>query len=143
MILIVDTNIVFAGLLKNSSTRRLLIDSPFTLYAPETMLKEIKKYEEEIINRAGFTKAEFEILFNLITEGIQIIEKKLYAHKLKEAEKLIGNIDKGDVPFLALALSMPNAGIWTENVRHFKQKDVRIWTTKEITKLISNSSIGL
>ena len=143
MILIVDTNIIFAGLLRNSGTRQLLIDSPFTLYAPETILKEIRKYEEEIIRRAGFTKAEFEILFNLITDDIRIIEKKHYAPKLKEADKLIGGLDKGDVPFLALALSIPNDGIWTENVKHFRQNRVKIWTTKELTKRISSLSMGL
>lgn len=134
MILIVDTNILFAGLLRNSLTRQLLIDPPFILYAPETALKEIRKYEEEIIKRAGFTKAEFEILFDLITDGIQIVGKEQYAHKIKEADKLIGNVDQGDVPFLALALSRLNDGIWTENVKHFKQNLVKIWTTKELIK---------
>jgi len=136
MILIVDTNIIFAGLLRNSITRRLLIDPPFTLYAPETILNEIRKYEEEIIKRAGFTKSEFEILFNLITDGIQIVEKEKYAQKIKEADKLIGHIDQGDVPFLALALSISNDGIWTENVKHFKQKHVKIWTTRELVRHI-------
>ena len=34
MILIVDTNIIFSGLVKDSLTRKLLIDCPFSLYAP-------------------------------------------------------------------------------------------------------------
>lgn len=134
MILIVDSNILFAGLLRDSTTRELLIDPPFTLYAPETVVKEIRKYEDEIVKRTSFTKEEFEVLFNLITERIQIIEKAQYAHKIEEADKIIGDIDKGDVPFLALALSIPNDGIWTENVKHFKQKQVRIWMTKELVK---------
>jgi predicted nucleic acid-binding protein len=133
MILIVDTNILFAGLLRNSTTRQLLLDPPCTLFAPETALKEIRKYGGEIVRRAGFTKAEFELLFNFLADNITIIEKERHAHKMREADKLIGSIDKGDVPFLALALSVPNDGIWTENVKHFsKQKKARIWTTKEL-----------
>lgn len=132
MILIVDSNIIFAALLKDSMTRELLIDSPITLLAPETTLNEIQKYESEIIKRAGYTKDEFEILFALITGNIELVEKEKYAHKLKEADELICHIDKGDVPFLALALTTPNDGIWTENVKHFKQDKVKVWTTKEL-----------
>ena len=118
----------------STSEAAIISERITTLGNKKTALKEIRKYEQEIINRAGFTKAEFEILFNLITDGIQIVEKEKYFHKIKEADKLIGNIDQGDVPFLALALSIPNDGIWTENVKHFKQKHVKIWTTKELAQ---------
>ncbi|MDP4012937.1 MAG: PIN domain-containing protein [Candidatus Nanoarchaeia archaeon] len=132
MILIIDTNIIFAALLRESITRKLLIDSPFTLYAPETTLKEIRKYEKEICKRAGYTREDFEILFNLIIENINIIAREKYLPKLKEADKLIGHLDKGDVPFLALALAISNDGIWTENIKHFKQDQIKVWTTKDL-----------
>ncbi len=75
-------------------------------------------------------------MLELITEKIHIIEKEKYSDKLDEAEKIIGVIDKDDVPFIALALSMANDGIWTENVKHFgKQDKVKIWTTKELLSL--------
>ena len=53
MILIIDTNIIHAALLKDSITRGLLIDCPFDLYAPETPIKEIKNmkmryYEDRV-----------------------------------------------------------------------------------------------
>mgnify|MGYP001616924247 CR=1 FL=1 len=47
MILVIDTNILFAALLRDSKTREILIDSPLVLYAPETIIKEIRKYENE------------------------------------------------------------------------------------------------
>lgn len=139
MILVIDSNVVFAGLLRDGTVRELLIDSQFILYAPEIMLKEIRKYAQEIIKRAGYTKEEFEILFALITDSIEIVEKEKYAYKLPEADKLIGHIDKGDVPFLALALSIANEGIWTENVKHFKQEKIRIWTTTELIKKMNSA----
>lgn len=142
MILIIDSNVVFAALLKDSATRGLLIDSPFTFYAPETMLKEIRKYEGEICRRAGFKKTEFEILFSLITDNIEIVEKQKYEKYLKDADKLIGAVDKGDVPFLALALSMPNGGIWTQNAKHFeRQKKIRIWATTDILRHLRDADL--
>lgn len=77
MILIVDTNVIFAALLKESVTRSLLINSPIDLYTPETAISEIRKYEEEIIRRTRLSKKEFETLFASITERIIIIEKNI------------------------------------------------------------------
>ncbi len=137
MIFIIDTNIVFSALVKDSDTRKLLIDSSFSLYAPETMIIEIRKYEDLIIEKSRLTKNDFELLFNLLIENIKIIEKELYINKLKEADKIIGNIHKGDVPFIALALSITNDGIWSED-KHFEVQDnVKVWKTKEVIKLIT------
>lgn len=56
---------------------------------------------------------------------------------LGEADRLLGDVDKGDVPFIALALTIPNDGIWTENIHHFKkQNKINILTTKELVFLI-------
>jgi len=139
MILVVDSNIVFAGLLRDSTTRRLLVDSPNSLYAPETLLIEIGKYADEIIRRSGLSKEEFEVLFSLITENIEVMEIEAYRHHLKDAEESLGRIDKGDIPFLALALSIPCDGVWTENSTHFNKQDkVKVWTTGEIIANLTN-----
>ena len=71
-----------------------------------------------------------------MTERVEIIEKHNYEPHLNEAEKRIGKSDLGDVPFLALALSRPNDGIWTENVKHFKNAKVKLWTTKELMRIV-------
>ncbi len=84
------------------------------------------------------SKDEFELLFSLITENIQIIEKGEYLDKIEEANTLIGSKDKGDIPFLALALSVSNDGIWTQNTKHYaSQKKIKTWTTHELTTKIN------
>lgn len=137
MILVVDSNIVFSALLRDGTIRGLLIDCAFTLYAPENMVNELRKYREEICRRAGYSHEEFEVLLSLVTESIIIIEKERYAEQLAEADKLIGRVDRGDVPFLALALSIP-CGVWTENEKHFRtQNKVKVWNTQEIVELMN------
>ena len=136
MILVVDTNVVISALLKEGKSRELLIDSPFVLCAPENVMEEIRKYEEYIIEKSKLTSEEFERLFHLLVENIRIIPREKFIQKMPEAHVLIGHIDKGDVPFLALAMSIPCDGIWTENVKHFKaQNKVKIYTTKELAEL--------
>ena len=50
--------------------------------------------------------------------------------------ELISVIDEKDVPFIALALSIKNDGIWT-NDKHFKkQKKIKIFTTQDLIKLL-------
>ncbi|MBU0530267.1 MAG: PIN domain-containing protein [Candidatus Aenigmatarchaeota archaeon] len=136
MIFIVDTNIVFSGFVRDSVTRELLIDSPFILYTPDTMIKEIIKYENLILKKSSLSKDEFEILFNFLTENMNVVEKEMYADKMEEADKLIGHVHKGDVPFLALALSIPNSGIWTEDKDFEKQDKIKVWKTKDIIQFL-------
>lgn len=136
MIFIIDTNVVFSALVKGGKTREILINSPFTLYAPETTIIEIRKYEKLILQKSGLSKDEFETLFSLVTEGITIVRKEGYNNYMVEADSIIGNIDKGDVPFIALALSMPNDGVWSDDNHFLKQNKVKIWKTSDIIRII-------
>ena len=40
--------------------------------------------------------------------------------------------ETGDFPFLALALSVANNGIWTADKHFERQKKVKIWKTDEL-----------
>ena len=127
MILVIDTNIVLSGLLKNSKTRELLIAAPFKFIAPDTILSEIRKYKDLISKRAGLSEEEYETLFSLIIENIDTFSKEFYEDKLKEAEELINlKEETGDFPFLALALSVANNGIWTADKHFERQKKVKV-----------------
>jgi len=49
-----------------------------------------------------------------------------------KAKEIIGNIDKKDTPFIAVALSFKNNGIWF-NDKHLKgQSEVKIFSTREL-----------
>ena len=139
MILIVDSNIVISSLIRDSTTRSILINTPFILYAPETMINEIRKYEDYILKKSGLTKSDFERLFDLVSENINILEKEKYEKHLEEADKIIGHVHKGDVPFVALALAITNDGIWTDDKDFERQNRIKIWKTKDILNLINIS----
>lgn len=134
---VIDTNIVFSALIKEGKTRELIMEVPLTLYAPETLITDTKKYEDLIIEKSGLTREEFEALFELITENITIVKKENYEESMYEAEKIIGHIDRDDIPFLALALSIENDGIWSDD-RHFQMQDkIKVWKTEEVVKSFS------
>lgn len=51
MRLVADTNVLFAGLLRDGTTRALLVDPPVDLLAPEHALGEIRGHVASISDR--------------------------------------------------------------------------------------------
>jgi len=49
MRLIVDANILFAALIKDSSTAQLLVNVELKFYAPEFLFEEFAKYEDYLL----------------------------------------------------------------------------------------------
>ncbi len=74
-------------------------------------------------------------MFGLLIESIEVVHREKYAHKMEEAEEIIGEVDEKDVPFVALALSVPNDGIWSDDEHFKKQGAIRTWSTTEIINL--------
>src|SRR3989338_9993077 len=134
MILIVDSNIILAGLLKEGKTRELLIYSPFKLYAPESLTEEIIKYKQYVLDKSGLSSEDFDTLFEILTEDLTIVSKEDYLDLFIEAEKIIGATDKKDIPFIALALAIPNSGIWTNDNDFLKQNKIKIYRTEDLLR---------
>ena len=132
MRLVVDTNRIVAGLIKNGGTRAILLSPIIKLLAPEKTIQEIEKHSELIMEKAGLSREKYSRAMRVITEGITIIPKENVKQHLEEAKEIIGSIDPDDVPFIATALATKNEGIWTED-KHFKnQNKIKIWTTEEL-----------
>ena len=132
MRLIVDSNVILSGLIRDGKTRALLIDSPFDLYAPETLIHEIKKYKDYILKKSGLTEGEFGILFSLLMENIKVVSCEKYLNFVGKANDIMGEIDKGDVTFIALALSFDNNGIWSDDAHFLKQDVVKVYRTCDL-----------
>lgn len=78
MRLVVDTNILFAGILRGSTTRDLLIDAPLELLAPERSLAEIRRNAGAIASRSKLTENGVELLLALLVEDIEIVSREAF-----------------------------------------------------------------
>ena len=136
MILIADANIIISALIRNSKTRELLTIFSFTLYSPDTLLESIEKYKEEFIEKSGLTSKDFEILLNFLLEKITVVKQKEYKSKIEQAKSIIGHIDIEDIDYIALALSMKNDGIWSDDAHFQKQDRIKIYKTEDIVKIV-------
>jgi len=75
-----------------------------------------------------------------LIDRINVLPKSDIMDHIDEAKEIIGDIDIDDVTFIALALAIPNNGIWTED-KHFKnQNRIKIWSTEEILDLLNKIS---
>lgn len=132
MILVLDTNVLIASLIKNSLNRSLLLSLSLELYLPEYALEETGKYIDLISEKSKLSHSELKVLLSLLLERIRLIPAIKISKHIKEAEYLIGDLDPNDVPFIALALSFPNDGIWSNDKHFIKQKKIKIWTTNDL-----------
>ncbi|KKL48908.1 hypothetical protein LCGC14_2320820 [marine sediment metagenome] len=135
MKLIIDTNIIFSGLIKDSITRKILLSPNFEFYTPDFYNIELNKYKTYILTKFNGTDKDLDVLIELLHDKIVIVVEKEYSDKMEIAEKIIGKIDPKDVPFIALALSIENNGIWTRDDHFNKQYKVKIYSTVDLISI--------
>ena len=116
MKIIVDTNIVFSGILNSSSNiARILIQSKgnFDFYSSSFLRQELRKHYPKIAKFTHLSHNDIDELETLVTKKIKFIHESLIpkTHFIS-AEKLVADIDFDDVPFVALTKHLKGK-LWT------------------------------
>ncbi len=116
MIIIVDTNIIFSGLLNpNGKIGDLLLNSTdsFDFFAPTFILDELKNHHHKLIKISKLPKDELEFLKRILLKKIELIDLENLSNKSWEKSiELVKDIDEFDAPFIALSLEL-KAPLWT------------------------------
>ncbi|MFH0954557.1 MAG: PIN domain-containing protein [Candidatus Micrarchaeota archaeon] len=76
MELVLDANILFAALIKDSKTAELMLDPRLELHIPEFALQEFSKYEQHILKKTSRTKEEFQEILAAIKKIAKIIPRE-------------------------------------------------------------------
>src|SRR3989344_117684 len=135
MIVVIDSNVLISALIKDSITRKILAQSGWVFYYPELAFQEVRKYKELILQKSDMNEKEYDILLNLLLKQISLIPEERFSHSLKGANTQLGKIDPDDVVFLALAMSIEQSVIWSNDAHFQKQDKVKTLTTEEMVKL--------
>ena len=135
MILIADANIIVSALIKNSATRKLIIKSSHSLFTPDFVFEEIDKHIKLISKKNSLSVEENRRILSIISDYIETVSKEVYLSNIPMAEEIIGQIDYKDIPYVALALTITNDGIWTEDDDFQRQKKIKVWRTKDLLRL--------
>ncbi|MFH1200365.1 MAG: PIN domain-containing protein, partial [Candidatus Micrarchaeota archaeon] len=70
---VIDANILFAALLKEGLTRRLLFNPDLSLCAPKFIASEYLKYRKYLLGKYSFGEEKFEILLSNILSFVELI----------------------------------------------------------------------
>lgn len=130
--LILDTNIILKALIKNSKVRAILLSPNYQLYVPAYAVEEVKKHVPLLIEKTGLSEEKIKLALGILLTNIQVVPPENISTKWNEAEEIMGPIDRGDVPFIAAALSIAWDGIWSDDRDLKRQKRVKVWSTREI-----------
>ena len=133
MDLVLDANILFAVLIKDSLSAELLFHEDLHLFAPEFLLEEFYKHKQEILNKTKRTERHFEEIFNVLKEIITLTPQEEFQEKINETKKI--SPDQNDVAYIALALKL-KIPIWSNDKDLKKQNKILIYTTQEIKEIL-------
>ena len=118
---------------KSSKIRDILLSDKITFFLPEKVIEEILKHKELLCRKTGLSQKEvFFTLFYLLNKA-RIVKKEAFSDNLEKARKAMEKIDIHDSEFLALALSIENGGIFS-NDRHFNDVGIKRWGVDEVVK---------
>ncbi|MFH0835594.1 MAG: PIN domain-containing protein [Candidatus Micrarchaeota archaeon] len=127
--LVVDANVLFAVLIKESKTAELLFKDDLHLYSPDFVLQEFSKHEQELLLKTGRSREAFTRLLGILRRRIAVVPTEELLPFMAAAREV--SPDPDDVPYFALALKL-NAGIWSNDNRLQSQKKVRVWRTRDL-----------
>jgi predicted nucleic acid-binding protein len=116
VIVVVDANIVFSGILSpNGTISDLLLNSSGSLeyYSPSSIIEELENHHEKLIKISGLSESDIKFLRRRLLRKIELIDlESILTSTWKKAIELVGNVDEFDAPFIALNLEM-EAPLWT------------------------------
>ena len=132
MKIILDVNIILSALIRDSTTRKIILNSDFDFYFPEPSLHKIRKYKDYILEKSGLTEEEYSHIMATLFRYIKIAPTWEIGKNWDEAKKIMEHIDPEDVVFIATALSISDSVIWSDD-RHFdKQDKVKVMKTGDM-----------
>jgi len=99
--IVVDSNIIFASLIKKSTTRMILASTDIDFIVPEWVHSELREHIGELAGKAGVPEEEMERFIDEIFQIVHTVPLDEYKSFLVEALEIMSEIDPDDAPFLA------------------------------------------
>ena len=132
MKVILDVNVILSALIRDSTTRKIILNSQFDFYFPEHSLHKIRKYKSYILEKSGLSEEEYNKLMATLFKYIKLVPIEEIEKNWGEAKKIMEHIDPEDVVFIATALSMEDSVIWSDDGDFEKQDKVKVLKTKDM-----------
>ncbi|MDZ7951653.1 PIN domain-containing protein [Nostoc sp. DedQUE09] len=112
--IIVDTNILFSGLLNSqSSFTEILLGSDYRFFVCEQVLVELFKRKEKLVKLSQLSEDEIVRIYQILLKRITLYKEDLISPENRvTAYALCQDIDESDTPHVALTLELKGL-LWT------------------------------
>ncbi len=134
MEIVIDANILFAALIANKTTRKLILKSELIIYSPQFIIEEFLNHLNELENKTGLNKEILKELVNefIIKANIVIVPKSDFESFIQKAKEISPDTD--DIMYFALALKF-KCPIWSNDKKSKDQNKIKIYSTEDLLKL--------
>ena len=136
MYVVLDTNILFSALIRDSTTRKLILEHEGIFLFPEYIFEEAEKHKDEIFRKSDISAGEFNKLFALILRKVIIVPSEVLEPYCQEAQEIVKDIDINDMFFVACALAYKGSIIWSNDSGLKKQSRIKVINATEAMKLL-------
>ena len=130
MKVVVDTNIVFSGMLNTNSQIAATLLRPkneHEYYSTEQLRIEIERHADKLMALSGYTEQEFRRIYSLFVGKIRFIDRQLISrHHYRAALLLTEDVDVDDTEFVALSMSL-DAKLWSGDGKLIKGLKRKGW----------------
>jgi predicted nucleic acid-binding protein len=73
MKLVIDTNRIMAGLLRDSTSRKIILHDSFSFYAPDYIETELFKHRVYLVKKTKLSEPDFDILMYILLEHVILV----------------------------------------------------------------------
>jgi predicted nucleic acid-binding protein len=130
--IVIDSNILFSALIKDSLTRRMILDYKGTFLFPSYIFEEMEKHKRELQIKSRMTPEEFKLLLSYLLLKVSVVPTNSLIQYKKQAYEIVKDIDPNDVLFIACALAYPQSFLWSDDKKLRRQSIVPILNTREM-----------
>ena len=137
MRIVIDSNALVAALIKDSTTRRIILEYEGLFLFPEVIFEEVEKYKSDLLIKSRMEEKEFNKLLELILRKVTIVPTEFLDPYYDESDTLSKSVESSeDQLFFACALAHPDSVLWSNDKKLRRQTKVKIITTLEIINLL-------
>ena len=125
-----------AGLLRSSTSRKIILNDNFSFYAPDYIKTELTKHRGYLMKKAWLNESDFDTILHMLLDKVCLVPFEEFEPEYSRALHVMEPVDVNDTSFLAVGLALHLDGIWTED-RHFLRQDLmKVFHTSDLIQLI-------
>ena len=136
MNIIIDSNVLFSALIKDSISRRIILEYGGFFLFPSFIFEEMEKHKETLLKKSEMKAKDFNLLLNILLRKVMIVPTEVLFPYRKEAYEIVKDIDPDDILFIACALAYPDSFIWSDDKKLKQQSKIRIVNTSEMLNVL-------